>query len=104
MFDPWMLLKAWTAGAVLGTIFFGGLWWTIQRAVVSPRPALWFLVSLLLRTAIVLYGFFLLSSGTWMNLAVCLLGFVMARWFVTRVTRLPRAGLGGDLPEVKLAN
>ena len=37
------------AGFVLGICFFGSLWWTIQRALTSKRPALLFLVSLLLR-------------------------------------------------------
>ena len=36
-------------GLVLGGVFFGGLWWTVQKGFASPRPALWFLGSLLLR-------------------------------------------------------
>ena len=51
------LLLAWVAGGVLGTIFFGGLWWTVRNGVSSKQPALWFLGSLLLRMSI--------ASGCW---------------------------------------
>ena len=38
------------AGLVLGAIFFGGLWWTVLKGVSAKQPALWFGLSLLLRT------------------------------------------------------
>ena len=74
------------AGVVLGAIFFGGLWWTIRKGVASKRPALWFFGSLLLRTSIVLIGFYVvIAGGHWQRLLACLLGFVMARLIVTRL-------------------
>jgi F1F0 ATPase subunit 2 len=78
---------AWAAGAALGAIFFGGLWWTVRKGVSSDRPALWFAVSLLLRTSIALSGFYFVSGGHWRRLLACLLGFVTARLVVTRLTR-----------------
>lgn len=81
-------LFAWIAGVALGVIFFGGLWWTIRSAVKSPQPALWFFVSMLLRTSIALAGFYLVGGGHWQRLLVCLLGFIVARLLVTWVTRL----------------
>jgi len=78
------------AGAVLGAFFFGGLWWTVQKGVTSDVPALWFFGSLLLRTGIVLVGFYLLSQGHWSRLVACLIGFLIARVFVMkRLTRSP---------------
>ncbi len=78
------------AGASLGLFFFGGLWWTVQKGVTSERPALWFLGSLLLRTALILAGFYLVSQGHWSRLVACLLGFVIARFIVVkRLTRPP---------------
>jgi F1F0 ATPase subunit 2 len=73
------LVLALAAGLGLGAIFFGGLWWTVHRGVRSPQPAAWFMASMLLRIAIVLGGFSLVSYGHWERLIVCLLGFVMAR-------------------------
>lgn len=77
------------AGFVLGTLFFGGLWWTVRRCVSSGWAPLWFVGSLVLRSGIVLAGFYLVSGSRWERLAACLIGFVAARFAVTRLTRLP---------------
>jgi F1F0 ATPase subunit 2 len=87
MSETLTFVLAWIAGGVLGAIFFGGLWWTVRRGVVSKLPALWFLASLLLRTGITLAGFYFVADHHWERLLVCLLGFVMARLAVTRLTR-----------------
>jgi F1F0 ATPase subunit 2 len=80
-----------TAGALLGLLFFGGLWWTLRRAFDSPRPALWVGGSLLLRMACVAAGFILVAAGDWRRLLSCLLGFWAARWLVVRLTAVPVA-------------
>lgn len=81
------------AGAVLGGLFFGGLWWSTQRATASTQPAAWVAGSLMLRLAIALPGFYLLGGGHWNRLLACLLGFVAARVAITRLlpTRTPHA-------------
>jgi F1F0 ATPase subunit 2 len=76
-------------GLVLGAVFFGGLWWTVRKGVSAPRPALWFVGSMLLRTSVVLAGFYFVADGDWQRLLVCLLGFVIARFLVMRLTRAP---------------
>jgi F1F0 ATPase subunit 2 len=80
------------AGAALGTVFFGGLWWTIRKGVSSKNPAVWFVGSLLLRAAVVIAGIYLVSAGDWRRLTACLLGLLAARSFVMRITRLPNDG------------
>jgi F1F0 ATPase subunit 2 len=77
------------AGFLLGAIFFGGLWWTIQRGVTSNQPAVWFSGSLLLRTIVAVTGFYFVSHGDARRLVGCLLGFLIARVLVTRLTRVP---------------
>lgn len=81
------LIVSLIAGVGLGAVFYGGLWWTVRRGLSSPRPALWFFGSLLLRTFVTLGGFYLVSDGLWQRLLLCLLGFVLARPVVTRLTR-----------------
>ena len=81
------LVLALMAGVSLGALFFGGLWWTIRKSLSSQQPALWFLGSSLLRTMLVLAGFYFISVGHWQRLLVSLLGFAMARLMVTRLTR-----------------
>lgn len=78
------------AGLVLGAIFFGGLWWTIRKAMASEKPALWFLGSLLLRMSVALGGFYFVSGGDLKRMLLCVLGFFAARLLVTRLTQTPQ--------------
>ena len=78
------LALALSTGAFLGVFFFGGLWWSVQKGVVSDRPALWFLGSLLLRSSLILAGFYFVSQGHWSRLVACLVGFLVARIIVVR--------------------
>ena len=81
------LVMACVAGLVLGAIFFSGLWWTVRKGIGSNEPALWFASSLLLRTGITLLGFYFVGRGNWKRLVAALLGFVLARFIVMRLTR-----------------
>jgi F1F0 ATPase subunit 2 len=89
MSDTFRLVLAWLAGAGLGGMFFGGLWWTVRAGMSSQRPALLFLGSAVLRMGAAVGGFFLVSGGNWQRLLLCLLGFVIAKPVVTWVTRPP---------------
>ena len=83
------LVLALVTGVLLGTLFFGGLWWTVQKGISSKWSALWFFGSLLLRMSIALAGFYFVSGGHWERLLACLLGFVIARFIVTRLIGPP---------------
>lgn len=87
MNEAMMLALAWGAGLLLGAVFFGGLWWTVRRALTSPRPALWIFGSLLVRMGVALGGFYFVGGGRWERLVACLLGFILARFIITRLTR-----------------
>ncbi len=76
-------------GLLLGAVFFGGLWWTVVRGISSPQPALWFLGSMLLRTSVILAGFYFAGRDDWRRWLLCLLGFVLARLIVKWLTHLP---------------
>ncbi len=89
MTEPEALMLALAVGGALGTLFFGGLWWTVLRGLTSPTPALWFFGSLLLRTGVTVIGFILVARGHWDRMLACLLGFFIARVIVTRLTRGP---------------
>jgi F1F0 ATPase subunit 2 len=86
-----------TAGLALGAIFFGGLWFTVRKGVSSQRPALWFFFSLMLRMSVALAGFYFVCGGRWERLLACLLGFVVARLVITRLSKLS----GDDQPLAK---
>ncbi len=71
------------AGVLLGMVFFGGLWWTVQRIAGSERPHLLLAASLALRAAIVMGGFYLLLMAGWHYLLPALIGFLAARTLLT---------------------
>lgn len=86
MSDALQLVLVLLAGLLLGALFFGGLWWTVRKGLTARQPALWFGSSLLLRTGIVLAGFYYVSAADWKRLLLCLLGFIIARFAVIRLT------------------
>ena len=79
------------AGILLGTFFFGGLWWTIRTGSASQWSGLIFAGSLLFRMTVAVAGFYLVSHGDWRKLVACLTGFLLARIAVTRFIGLPSA-------------
>jgi F1F0 ATPase subunit 2 len=86
-------ILAFIVGLLLGTIFFGGLWFTVRKLVTSKRPALWFLGSFILRVSITLIGFYYISSGSWQRLLICVAGFIIARFAVIHFTKLSKEKL-----------
>ena len=85
------LLPPLLGGVLLGMFFYAGLWWTIRRSISSKQPAALFFFSLLLRTGIALAGFYFVARGDWRRVLACLVGFMLARILVTRLTRVPVA-------------
>ena len=86
------LLLALVAGVLLGAFFFGGLWWTVRRSIASPRPGIWFIGSMLLRTCTVTAGFYFLlelSAPGKKILFAAVLGFIIARVVATQFLPTP---------------
>jgi len=81
------LMLAFFAGVAVGAAFFGVLWWTVLQGVRTSRPALLFLASFLLRMTFVLIAFYLVGTAHLDRLVACLLGFMLGRVLVTRLTR-----------------
>jgi F1F0 ATPase subunit 2 len=81
----WVLV--FIGGIALGLFFFGGLWFTINKAVNAKIPALWFFVSFVIRIGAVMLGFYYVSSVGWQGLITCLIGFITARFIVTHFTK-----------------
>jgi F1F0 ATPase subunit 2 len=103
MHEALALAPALAAGALLGVIFFGGLWWTVIRGVSSERPALWFFGSLMLRMTITMAGFYFVGGEHWQKWLLCLLGFVLARFLVKWLTHVPGQHPGVRSPETGYA-
>ena len=78
--NPTMLvLIAFAAGIFLGAMYFGTLWATVQVLAKSRRPMgllfFWFVV----RSSLVLGGFYLVWGSDLNRLIACVAGFLVAR-------------------------
>ena len=73
------IVVAFAAGGGLGTVFFAGLWWTVNRMAHSGRPTTLLAGSFLLRMTVALAGFYVAARAGWKPLSACLLGFMVAR-------------------------
>jgi F1F0 ATPase subunit 2 len=72
------------SGAFLGILYFGGLWWTILR-ISQAGQSMWLLaVSFILRTVLVIGGFFIITDGKLERLAVSMLAFFVTRFVFIR--------------------
>lgn len=83
------LALALAAGIVLGLIFYGGLWWTVQKGLTSAYAPWWFMLSFWLRLAIALGGFYVVAQGDWKNLLACFAGFMLGRIALRLLTKGP---------------
>jgi F1F0 ATPase subunit 2 len=87
MADFLPLILCLLAGACAGAFFFEGLWRTVSRAVVSPRPAMLFVFSFVFRAALLLVLLCLVSRGNAFRLAACMAGFLLGRALILRLHR-----------------
>jgi F1F0 ATPase subunit 2 len=78
----WMLI----GGFALGLFFFGSLWFATRKLLHSKRPVLWMLGGFVVRIVVVLPSLYWLSGAHWQRLIICIVGFILARILVIRLT------------------
>jgi F1F0 ATPase subunit 2 len=89
-------------GAVLGLVFFGGLWWTSRRLAETARPALLVSISLLVRLLVVAVVLVLLARIGPLLLLAAMVGLLAMRLALTRAVasdRLAASALPAGSPE-----
>ena len=77
------LLMTMFGGVFLGLLFYGGLWWTVQKGMQSSHTGIWFLVSAVVRMSLVILGFYIITDAQLLRLLACLAGFIIARLYTT---------------------
>ncbi len=79
-------------GFGLGMIFFYGLWRTIGKIITSNASGLWLFGSMISRISITMLGFYLIaflySDGKLERLILCLSGFLIARYVMTKIVKV----------------
>lgn len=91
--DILQLALALGAGAILGALFFGGLWLTVQILPTTRWPVLVAFGSMMGRIGVAVLGFYLIMDGSWQRLLACLVGFILMRQALIRWLRPPQTRL-----------
>lgn len=86
------LIVAFVAGLGIGLFFFGGLWLTVRRISTSRYPALLTLSSFWVRLIFSLLAFYIVMDSHWQMLLACLGGFLVMRFFMTRLVNPDKGG------------
>jgi len=71
------------AGVGLGAVFFGGLWLTLRRLPDAAQPWLLIVASLIVRTSVVLFGFWYFTQGEPFSIFGVLIGFIAVQMLPT---------------------
>jgi len=79
------LIISFSSGMALGAFYFLSLWKTLQKISDARNPGFLLFRSYLIRTSVVLVGFYLIMGGHWERVVVALLGFVLMRVILTRL-------------------
>jgi len=89
MSEPSGWFLAASGGALLGLIYYVGLWFTLRRLPQRAHPALWVFGSFTLRLAVSAAGFYFIlgPDRSPLRLGVALLAFIAVRVLLTRRLR-----------------
>ena len=85
-------------GVLLGSFFYGGLWWTLARSMTLAQPAWLILGSFVLRMLSTLAGFYVAMRAGWPSLITALVAFLITRIVVTRLVGAPERRKNGGIP------
>lgn len=81
----------------MGSLYFYGLWWTVRQMIDNQHPYRLMLLSFVIRSVLVMGGFYLLLLWGWQILAIGLLGFIAARMVVVKNWGLKNINLNKSL-------
>jgi len=73
------IISCFVSGILLGIFYFGGLYLTLKHLYNSSQAALLTVSSFMVRSAVCLVGFYLISGKGLEALIFCLAGFVLSK-------------------------
>lgn len=80
MINDWFyLVKALVAGVMMGIVYFGGLWLTVQNLKKYSHPGFLALTSFIVRLALFLFVLYFITDGHWIGVGIFLFGFFVVR-------------------------
>lgn len=84
---PILLVMQCVAGAIIGVLYFGGLWLTLNKLTGTRQWGLWLGVSFLVRATMAVAGFWILGAGDWRRLLALATGFTIVRFLSVKRIR-----------------
>lgn len=76
------MIVSFLIGLLLGVLYFGGLYFSTQKFSSVKRPALFMILSFVLRMGILIAGFYYLSKSGYKNILIGLLGVMLVRFIM----------------------
>jgi len=73
------MILAFFVGVIVGIMFFGGLYLTVKKLTTIKHPALFMMLSLLVRLVILAGGVYLIMDGEIRNLLSAMAGILLVR-------------------------
>ncbi len=81
---------AFITGLLVGIIFFGGLYWTVQKINEVSNPSILIALSFVLRMAVLLFGLYYVSKSGYKDVLFALAGIMLMRYILIFTIRKPR--------------
>ncbi|MEA1922615.1 MAG: ATP synthase subunit I [Pseudomonadota bacterium] len=75
------------AGAIIGVLYFGGLWLTLNKLTRAKSWGLWLGVSFMMRMTMAMAGFWFLGAGDWRRILALATGFTIVRFLSVKRIR-----------------
>ena len=83
-------------GIILGAVFFGGLYLTVRRLNEVKNPSALFVISFMVRMAVLLGGLFYVSRWGYRGVLLALLGMIATRYIMIFYIKNPRPEQGEE--------
>ncbi len=84
---PFSVITGLAAGALLGGLYFGGLWWSVRRIRNIEHKKLFLFFSWLFRSVVLCGGLFLLAHHDSQMLLGAAAGLLTARFLIVRIVK-----------------
>ncbi|MBV1757055.1 MAG: ATP synthase subunit I [Dethiosulfatibacter sp.] len=91
------MIVGFLGGILLGIIFFGGLYWSVNQLTKVRYPAALMIVSALVRMGIILFGVYLLADNNIKNILAILIGIILVK--VIMIFTVQKKSAKGELKE-----
>ncbi|HSR05454.1 MAG TPA: ATP synthase subunit I [Proteiniclasticum sp.] len=91
------MLIAFIVGVLVGILFFGGLYFTVKKLTTIKYPALFMMLSLIVRLVILAGGIYLIMDGGIQNVLSAMAGIILVRLvMIAKLGKaLPKETMGG---------